>query len=400
MQNNVESYDAAVAETANELLLLNAVRASQHYPMSFTLVGNVQGGPQLQGSLSGMLNFSNAVGLTTSNVSPNASTIAPGYSLFALSNLNDGESMERLRKPISRDIIDSFIKAGWPTELIHLLYTLEFKPTEPQLRDIETNRHKTCARPPTERDMKFCTALDRSIRSYAARCPDIFGDSVLRERKFKEDKNMYYNSAATYCHYARFQIFLTELWLLRTYELEPCAEQAQGTRTTRTTRIIETSATTKTGGGARTEERTIKDTQTRSAPTAPGGSPNQKKICLPGTVRTALQMIEYLGQLIAAQNYIDSPFVPTVLIGISSEDGGFDLAEVPLFVVKRGIDFPPRAAVMTRHKGEHYYIPQPEFGSPNEARSLQALDLVLQTARAATQKSDIPKTSPAIAVTQ
>jgi hypothetical protein len=109
-------------------------------------------------------------------------------------------------------------------------------------------------------------------------------------------------------------------------------------------------------------------------------------------------MIQYLGELIAAQHYVEAPFMPMVLIGHSTDDGSYDYNEVPLFVVKRGIELPGRVAVVAPHQGQYYYIPQPEFGSAHEARSLQVMDLVLQTARAATQKTDIPKTLPAVTV--
>src|SRR5205814_4004016 len=93
-------------------------------------------------------------------------------------------------------------------------------------------------------------------------------------------------------------------------------------------------------------------------------------------------MNDFLGELIAAQNYIDGAFVPVVLYGHSTERGGPEFLEVPLFVVRRGVG--ERAAVSVIHDGVPYYIPQPDFGSPTEARSMQLLDLVLQTVRAAT----------------
>jgi hypothetical protein len=52
--------------------------------------------------------------------------------------------------------------------------------------------------------------------------------------------------------------------------------------------------------------------------------------------------------------------------------------DVPLFVVVRGAPL-EGAAVIVRHNGTTWYIPQPDFGSPTEERSLQTLDLVVQT---------------------
>jgi hypothetical protein len=107
-------------------------------------------------------------------------------------------------------------------------------------------------------------------------------------------------------------------------------------------------------------------------------------------------MIDYLGQLIAAQNYIDDPFIPLMLYGLSVENS-FDFVDVPIFVVRRGEPL-GSAAVVVQHGGLTYYIPRPDFGSPREERSLQTLDLVLQTVQAATIAKDLPKPVPTVSV--
>jgi hypothetical protein len=87
MGYNVLSYDNAIADTANQLLLLNAVRASQHYPRSFSSVGALTAGPPLSGGLASALNFSALAGLQTYSVNPTAQ-VNGGYSQFNLGNLN------------------------------------------------------------------------------------------------------------------------------------------------------------------------------------------------------------------------------------------------------------------------------------------------------------------------
>jgi len=58
MRYNVLSYNDAVAESSNQLLLLNAVRASQRYPMSFTSTGTVAAVPTVTGQLREHIQFS------------------------------------------------------------------------------------------------------------------------------------------------------------------------------------------------------------------------------------------------------------------------------------------------------------------------------------------------------
>jgi hypothetical protein len=107
-------------------------------------------------------------------------------------------------------------------------------------------------------------------------------------------------------------------------------------------------------------------------------------------------MIGYLGELIAAQNYIDQPFMPKVQYG-ASVGTTFEFVDLPLFVVVRGEPI-GNAAVVVRHNGVPFYIPRPDFGSPVEERSLQTLELVLQTVQAATTQKDVPTAVPPVAV--
>ena len=85
------------------------------------------------------------------------------------------------------------------------------------------------------------------------------------------------------------------------------------------------------------------------------------------------------------------PFVPYLVVGASNPDGGFSFVKVDLFVVHRGVTGPNGAAVSIVHEGDRFYIPRPNFGSRTEARSLQTLDLVVQTLRAATTRESLPK---------
>src|SRR4029077_13986363 len=90
--------------------------------------------------------------------------------------------------------------------------------------------------------------------------------------------------------------------------------------------------------------------------------------CLLAKERSPLEIINYLGELVAAQNYIDEPFVRRVAYGKSIGTSRTYL-DVPLFIVKHG-ELSGGAAVAVRHNGEPWYIPRPDFGSPTEERSM------------------------------
>src|SRR2546421_456194 len=64
LENKAEAYDAAISESSNELILLNAVRASQRAPMSFVSLGKINSNPSVGASLSSTFNFERVTGLT------------------------------------------------------------------------------------------------------------------------------------------------------------------------------------------------------------------------------------------------------------------------------------------------------------------------------------------------
>lgn len=112
------------------------------------------------------------------------------------------------------------------------------------------------------------------------------------------------------------------------------------------------------------------------------------EIELPFKPRTTQAILYYLGDLIAAQNYSIHPFIPEVLVEKDNRR-----LTVPLFEVRRALPASAGAAVAVSYGGENFFIPTPAFGSTEEARSLQVLDLVSQVITAATSKDALPKTS-------
>jgi hypothetical protein len=347
MRYNVRNYDAAIADVENKSILLNAVRASQRYPMSFTSAGEVSAIPPVSGSLSSTLNFTRAEGLASFDLNPKIDANA-GYQTFQLGNLNSDKFTQLLRGRVPPAILESFKGSGWPGELLELIYVQEIEPPlERPVSLVDRERKARCVTRRTERDDKLCSAIDRNIALFASRCTKHAGHFYNIEQRMHdlhEDRGFYYNTPATFCHFMRFKILLEEIRLLHLDVL--C--------------------------------------------TKPGPR------CVRVKYRSALQMIQYLGALIAAQLYIESPFIPSVLYGYSTPDGDYQYRELPLFVVRSGGG--ERAAVSVYHDGNIYYIPQPVFGSPSEDRSLQTLDLVLQTVRASTQRDFIPKVPTTVAV--
>ena len=195
MQYNVVSYDNTVADTANQSILLNAVRASQHYPMSFTSVGELAASPPVSGSLGGTFNFSNN-GLTGITASPGVSA-SGGYTTFALNNLNFRDFMEALREPISMKIVNSFYQnTTWPREMIWLIYVQQLNLPKELVEVIDTYRKREC--PPDDRK-GLCGPINYNIGLYySENCGDHFIDINKRLLDIK-DPGFYYNTASNPC---------------------------------------------------------------------------------------------------------------------------------------------------------------------------------------------------------
>ena len=344
MGYNVLSYDAAIADTANQQLLLNAVRASQHYPKSFTQPGNLKATPPVSGNFDSAFNLTRIDGLTTYGYTPKLA-VDGGYNEFSLNNLNFDEYMTRIRSEIKPAITQRFEQnPNWPGQLRDLLYIQEFRLSEQEVRLIDSRRKTICLHATTRRLIERCKTLNEQIAEFAKECEDArshFFSLADRIDRVRKDHGIYFNTAANYCHYNRFRILLEEVHI--------------------TTRIC---------------------------------AKPQQLGCVQVVRRTPLDMIGYLGDLIAAQNYRSERFVPKVMVGISV-GSDFEFRDVALFDVRIGPPAGP-ASVVVMHEGVPYYIPRPDFGSPDEARSMQTLDLVLQTVQAATKGEDVPKTSPTI----
>ncbi|MGY2932713.1 hypothetical protein ACVWZ6_002315 [Bradyrhizobium sp. GM6.1] len=140
MGYNVLTYDNAIADTANQLLLLNAVRASQHYPKSFTSVGQLAASPPISGSLASTLNFTSLAGLQTYSLNPSASAGA-GYSQFSLGNLNAQKFMLAMRAPVRKEITAAFRESTGLLSL-HSVQTLSRGGQAHQLSSLQ---RKTCS---------------------------------------------------------------------------------------------------------------------------------------------------------------------------------------------------------------------------------------------------------------
>jgi hypothetical protein len=316
LESKAEAYNSAIAESSNQQILLNAVRASQRAPMSFVSFGDVAASPTFSGSAAGTFNF-DPLGLTTYALNPTLN-VGGGFTSFGMSNLNSSEFMTAVQKPVDKTIVQYFNDLKFPEELTLLVFVQSYVIGRGQYDKITSAVGAKCASRADARTEEICQRLaDDRAAFEAAGCHD-FPESETITRL---------NTGREYCSMNAFQAFIRELRLL--------------------------------------------------------------KLSLPFRTRSVQGMLYYLGELIAAQNYSAQPYFPTIYV----EAPDLHRRLVPLFVVRRGLPAPGESAVTVYYQGEAFYIPRPEVGAIDEARSLQVLDLISQAMAAVTSKGDLPKTS-------
>ena len=117
------SYNEAVSLSGDELLLLNAVRASKRYPLYFSTIGDLTGNESIQGSLTSSLPFSigppgNHIQLPNVTLAPNLTRVSSGISQFAVGPLNSGEFLKAIHTEVDAALFRDFLSNDWPKELI------------------------------------------------------------------------------------------------------------------------------------------------------------------------------------------------------------------------------------------------------------------------------------------
>jgi hypothetical protein len=128
--NKADAYDAAIWDSNNRQILLNAVRASQRAPMSFVALGEVSASPNFSGTGAGTFNFLPS-GLSGYSLNPSVS-YSGGFATFQLSNLNQKDFATAIRVPIDKNVMAHFVGEKWPEEIRDriLLQEIQLSPAE------------------------------------------------------------------------------------------------------------------------------------------------------------------------------------------------------------------------------------------------------------------------------
>lgn len=125
-------YNEMVAETSDELTLLNIVRAAHRYPMHFTTVSSLRGNASFSGSLGPNIGFkgdeiTTAAGATTvedfgREVGSSLGVSASSSPSFDVAVLNTENFQRGIMQPLPASLIETLIEQGWRDDLIAMLF--------------------------------------------------------------------------------------------------------------------------------------------------------------------------------------------------------------------------------------------------------------------------------------
>ena len=100
-------------------------------------------------------------------------------------------------------------------------------------------------------------------------------------------------------------------------------------------------------------------------------------------MRSPRDMIEYLGEIVALENYADKRFVPKVQIS--------DDLNVPFFVVlQRGDVLEPIALSVRDRHGDVFVVPEPRYGDVSRHQTLRVLTVVTDLVSASISAKGLP----------
>lgn len=200
--DKADAYDAAIWDSSNKQILLNAVRASQRAPMSFVGYGDVLATPNLSGAAAGTFNFSPA-GLTNYSLSP-AVSYGGGFSSFTINNLNHSDFMKKMQDPVTGDLERHFLRLNWPKEMVNLLLVHSIELTKARYAQLKEMVRNKCDTDFSPRTRDLCDHI-RVDREYDDRCPtpDTAGPGMP-----------ILNTAREFCSMNRFQYALHMFRLL------------------------------------------------------------------------------------------------------------------------------------------------------------------------------------------
>ena len=442
MSYHTVSFNEALEDSDTKVILLNAIRASKRYPMSFSAIGTVLGSGLTRGNLDTNFPFSVVDGvpeLPSFTLTPKIQTES-GFSSLSTTNLETNKFLQAMNNPAPQKLIRDYIDKGWPEELIVLVFLREVQLTDESLAAIQ-EYHKVVCYEKVHPSFVFLAnyqALCRGIEEIYARfellqCPYLpftydriqsisLSPSVYRKAlgetkdgktpgETKDGKTLaerndqkpvklfrFINNPRNECEFLAFLDIVRKYRLLRArFETESSPGGYQEKTKVAYYRefegkplgtIRDVKEEFEQKAGSEVVVFVIDNPLTGELRSFNFG----KKKNTVGLiyVRSPHDMIAYVGDLISAQLRENEPHVVQLLVEPEQR-------KADLFRIESGLGGALASAVSVQHEGITYSIPRPGVGEVSEHRSLQVLALIRQFVAQGIEREDLPK-SPQVVV--
>lgn len=384
------SYSEALAEFGNKLILANAVRASQGFPMYFAALGAVTGKTNLQSSLANTTNF-DILGLTSYSFNPKI-TYDKGLSSIGVNSLQTKEFMKEFLRPVDINLVKSYLDKGWPRSIILMMFVDTIRVKREDHDVVQSTFNAACSNRQRygKKVINLCASVEKTI--------SICNQTEPRRRTIRSGgklKSVYIfeNDPREMCDYLFFRDFANKLSLMGlTLKVVPgkarekvekkVVEKIKNRGASILDKTIEHKKLSTSGNTIEinliTHNSVIETVKLRE-----GGSEFEDTVVL----RSPQGMIYYVGELIAAQLDPDDPFLPEVTSRHGVE---------PLFLINRGPSS-GGSAVSVRHQGALFSVPRTSYGNRNRHRSLQVMALIQQVINLNTSEDQLSK-QPALVI--
>ncbi len=424
--NTAIEYNKSLAQYVSEEILLNAVRASKRAPMSFSAIGGYTGLARKTGTISAFLPFSQV--LTGGNVGPTLEGFIQDGTSFQ--NLNADEFTKQMKEPVSPELMLNFLAQDWPPQLIFSIFVRKVTLKSRVYARWIVGAKLACQYQDSSSlglkqriNLQVCEALNADLerlRTLPA-CANEYDEVTLNKaidspllfsspsslissisRRVGPKSLVEFSSIGRFeCKYLKFKTLLHVLSVLgyQNQDVKPDQEY-----------VLEQEGQTIVSQRGPTKSRTVtkrlraekKKDEISFVPLVDvraGRLVNVQPNRIPQRdigvfeLRSAQEMIEYLGQLVAAQNFdpLGQGFEPTINV-----DKQYHAVE--LFNVSRGLIAGAPVSI-TDDQGEIFSVPKPNYGGLDEDRSLRVISLIAQIVALKTVGGDLPKPAQTISIT-
>ena len=147
------SYNDAIANSTNAVLLLNALRASERLPTYYTRMTANTATSSVTPLISMALPL--GPGAVKKGFSPNLQLTDTSQNQMTLQNLDDQKFMRGVLTPVPLDVLSFYLRQGWPRELLFLMTVSRLTVPAPVAARLEGAFDAHCAAVP---NADYCNA--------------------------------------------------------------------------------------------------------------------------------------------------------------------------------------------------------------------------------------------------